>query len=184
MKEHFVWMTTRKIKPGTLTDFERAWRPDTHPEGMLRAYAYWSADEREIIGVSFWGSQELCQAWRSSAAEARRWCQAIRAGLPPGRRHRLPRQPAPQAWHTCASALPAPLLCFCARVGGDRGSSHKYPPSLATERTDLPRMVPAAAGPSVAGAAAGSGAGRMDSGYPFSTGLCGVRVLADGEIIL
>ena len=42
MDEQFVWMTTRRIQPGTLTDFERAWRPDTHPEGMLRAYAYWS----------------------------------------------------------------------------------------------------------------------------------------------
>ena len=72
MEEHFVWMTTRQIKPGTLADFERAWRPDTHPEGMLRAYAYWPADEREIIGVSFWASQELCQAWRSSGSEARR----------------------------------------------------------------------------------------------------------------
>jgi hypothetical protein len=29
MEEHFVWMTTRQIKPGTLADFERAWRPDT-----------------------------------------------------------------------------------------------------------------------------------------------------------
>ncbi len=57
MEEHFVWMTTRHIKPGTLADFERAWRPGTHPEGMLRAYAYWSADEREIVGVSFWVSQ-------------------------------------------------------------------------------------------------------------------------------
>jgi hypothetical protein len=36
MEEHFVWMTTRRIKPGTLTGFERAWRPDIHPEGMLR----------------------------------------------------------------------------------------------------------------------------------------------------
>ena len=36
MEDRFVWMTTRQIEPGTLTDFERAWRPDTHPEGMLR----------------------------------------------------------------------------------------------------------------------------------------------------
>jgi hypothetical protein len=42
VEEHFVWMTTRQLKPGTLAEFERAWRPDTHPEGMLRAYAYWS----------------------------------------------------------------------------------------------------------------------------------------------
>jgi len=53
MDEHFVWMTTRQIKPGMLADFEQAWRPDTRPGGMLRAYAYWSEDEREIIGVSF-----------------------------------------------------------------------------------------------------------------------------------
>jgi heme-degrading monooxygenase HmoA len=72
VEEHFVWMTTRQIKPGTLAEFERAWRPDMHPEGMLRAYAYWSADGREIIGVSFWASQELCEAWRSSGPEARR----------------------------------------------------------------------------------------------------------------
>ena len=72
MEEHFVWMTTRQIKPGTLTDFERAWRPHTHPEGMLRAYAYWSEDGREIIGVSFWDSQQSCDAWRASGAEARR----------------------------------------------------------------------------------------------------------------
>jgi hypothetical protein len=56
VEEYFVWMTTRQIRPGTLADFERAWRPDTHPEGMLRAYAYWSAGEQEIIGVSFWAS--------------------------------------------------------------------------------------------------------------------------------
>jgi heme-degrading monooxygenase HmoA len=72
MQEHFVWMTTRQIQPGMLADFERAWRPGTHPEGMLRAYAFWSDDEREIIGVSFWDSQQSCEAWRASGAEARR----------------------------------------------------------------------------------------------------------------
>lgn len=70
--EHFVWMTTRQIKAGALTDFERAWRPDTHPEGMQRAYAYWSDDQREIVGISFWSSKESCDAWRASAAEMRR----------------------------------------------------------------------------------------------------------------
>ncbi len=29
MDEHLDWMTTRQIKPGMLTDFERAWRPYT-----------------------------------------------------------------------------------------------------------------------------------------------------------
>jgi heme-degrading monooxygenase HmoA len=65
-------MTTRQIKPGTLAGFERAWRPDRHPDGMLRAYAYWSEDERQIIGVSFWASKESRETWRASEAEARR----------------------------------------------------------------------------------------------------------------
>jgi heme-degrading monooxygenase HmoA len=72
MQEHFVWMTTRRIKPGTLTEFERVWRPGAHPEGMLTAYAYWSADEQEIIGVSFWASRQSCDEWRASDPEARR----------------------------------------------------------------------------------------------------------------
>src|SRR5207247_2168022 len=72
MEEHFVWMTTRRIKPGTLTEFERAWRPGPRPEGMLTAYAYWSDNEQQIIGVSFWASRQSCDAWRASDAEARR----------------------------------------------------------------------------------------------------------------
>ena len=27
MEENFVWVTTRQIKPGTLADFKRLWRP-------------------------------------------------------------------------------------------------------------------------------------------------------------
>jgi heme-degrading monooxygenase HmoA len=72
MDEHFVWMTTRRIKPGALADFERAWRPSQHPEGMRRAYAYWSDDGLEVIGVSFWNSRESCDAWRASEAEENR----------------------------------------------------------------------------------------------------------------
>jgi heme-degrading monooxygenase HmoA len=72
MEEHFVWMTTRRIKPGTLAEFERAWRPNPFPVGLRRAYAYWSEDQQEVIGVSFWDSQESCDAWRASEGEARR----------------------------------------------------------------------------------------------------------------
>jgi hypothetical protein len=39
---------------------------------MLRAYAYWSEDEQEIVGVSFWVSRESCDASRASDGEARR----------------------------------------------------------------------------------------------------------------
>jgi len=72
MEEHYVWVTTRQIRPGTLADFERSWRPGTHPDGMLRAFAYWSEDEHQVVGVSFWASRELCEAWRASEAEAQR----------------------------------------------------------------------------------------------------------------
>jgi heme-degrading monooxygenase HmoA len=72
MEEHFVWMTTRRIKAGALADFERAWRPAPYPEGMRRAYAYWSEDGQEVVGVSFWDSKESCDAWRVSEPEARR----------------------------------------------------------------------------------------------------------------
>ena len=71
-EENFVWMTTRRIKPGTLADFERTWRPERHPDGMLHAYAYWSDDEQEIIAVSSWVSREACDAWRASWEETRR----------------------------------------------------------------------------------------------------------------
>jgi heme-degrading monooxygenase HmoA len=70
--EHFTWVTSRRIKPGTLSDFERVWRPDPYPEGLRQAFAYWSEDGQETVGVSFWDSKESCDAWRASAAEARR----------------------------------------------------------------------------------------------------------------
>ena len=57
---------------GTLAGFERAWRPDPYPPGMRSAYAYWSEDGQEVIGVSFWQSKDSCEAWRASQAEARR----------------------------------------------------------------------------------------------------------------
>jgi heme-degrading monooxygenase HmoA len=70
--EYFVWMTTRKIRAGALKDFEDVWQPNPYPEGLARAYAYWSEDGQEIIGVSFWDSKESCDAWRDSEAEMRR----------------------------------------------------------------------------------------------------------------
>jgi heme-degrading monooxygenase HmoA len=79
MEEYFVWMTTRRLKPSTLAEFKRAWRPDPFPEGLRRAYAYWSEDEQEVIGVSFWDSKESCDVWRASEGESRR-----RAAMAPG----------------------------------------------------------------------------------------------------
>jgi heme-degrading monooxygenase HmoA len=99
VEEHFVWMTTRRIKPGTLAEFEGAWRPGRHPEGMLSAYGYWSDDEQQVIGVSLWASRQSCDAWRASEAEGRR-----RAAMAPyvldedeafyrGRELRIPARP-------------------------------------------------------------------------------------------
>ena len=77
MKEHFVWMTTRRIKPGTLADFERAWRPDTHPEGMLRAYGCWSEDEQEIVGSRSGPQRSRAKrGWPPEAAAHRRAAMA------------------------------------------------------------------------------------------------------------
>ena len=72
MGDNLMWMTTRRIKPGTLADFARNWRPERHPDGMLHAYAYGSDDEQEIIEVSSWVSQECCDTWRASWEETRR----------------------------------------------------------------------------------------------------------------
>ncbi|WP_188187453.1 hypothetical protein [Nonomuraea sp. SYSU D8015] len=73
MREQFVWVTTRRIKPGTLEELERVWRPDhPYPEELRQAYAYWSEDGQEITGVSFWDTKEACDSWRHSEAEARR----------------------------------------------------------------------------------------------------------------
>jgi heme-degrading monooxygenase HmoA len=72
MEERYVWATTRRLSPGTLDQFLRAWRPERHPEGMERAFAYWSEDGGEVTGVSFWDSEESCGRWRASEVEARR----------------------------------------------------------------------------------------------------------------
>ncbi|MBD0422745.1 hypothetical protein H0H10_26940 [Streptomyces sp. TRM S81-3] len=72
MEEQFVWVTTRRLRPGTLEDFESAWRPGATPQGMRRAFAYWSEDGQEITGVSFWDSKEACDSWRASDPEAQR----------------------------------------------------------------------------------------------------------------
>ncbi|MFF0133780.1 hypothetical protein ACFYTG_50485 [Streptomyces mirabilis] len=72
MEERFVWITTRRLRPGILEDFERAWRPAPSPQGLRRAFAYWSEDGQEITGVSFWDSKEACDSWRASEPEAQR----------------------------------------------------------------------------------------------------------------
>lgn len=72
MADYYVWTTTRRIKPGTRAEFEQAWQPPRFPGGMLRAHELWSENEEEIVGISFWDSQESCDRYRASDVEAER----------------------------------------------------------------------------------------------------------------
>ena len=38
LDQQYIWITTRRLKPGTRKEFSQAWRPSAFPEGMLRAY--------------------------------------------------------------------------------------------------------------------------------------------------
>jgi hypothetical protein len=44
LDQSYVWITTRRLKPGTREELSRAWRPRGFPEGMLRAYECYSPD--------------------------------------------------------------------------------------------------------------------------------------------
>ena len=69
---YVVWITTRKIKPGTYEDFRRAWRPKTFPDGMLRAYECFAGETNEVIGISIWDGLESRETYRLSGVEAER----------------------------------------------------------------------------------------------------------------
>jgi heme-degrading monooxygenase HmoA len=68
----YVWITTRKLKPGSQEDFSRAWKPSEFPEGMLRAYELVSPDGNEVVGVSVWDSAESRDRYRRSEVESER----------------------------------------------------------------------------------------------------------------
>jgi heme-degrading monooxygenase HmoA len=70
--EHHVWITTRRLKPGSRDEFSRAWRPSSFPEGMLRAYEYYADDRDEVVGISLWESPEALDRYRLSDVEAER----------------------------------------------------------------------------------------------------------------
>ena len=67
-----VWITTRRLKPGTRDDFSRAWKPSEFPEGMLRADECYSADGSEVVGISIWDSPESRDRYRLSDVEKER----------------------------------------------------------------------------------------------------------------
>ena len=72
LDQTFVWITTRKLKPGSRDDFSRSWKPSDFPKGMLRAYELYSQDGNEVVGISVWESAESRDEYRKSAVESQR----------------------------------------------------------------------------------------------------------------
>jgi heme-degrading monooxygenase HmoA len=70
--QSFVWITTRRLKPGAREEFSSAWRPREFPEGMLRAYECYSADGNEVVGIAIWDSHESFDRFRRSDGETER----------------------------------------------------------------------------------------------------------------
>jgi len=70
--QSYVWITTRRLKPGTREEVSRAWRPRDFPEGMLRAYECYTPDGNEVVGISIWDSLESRDRFRRSEVEAER----------------------------------------------------------------------------------------------------------------
>jgi hypothetical protein len=94
----YVWITTRRIKPGSYEEFSRAWRPDDIPEGMLRAFEYYAEDRDEVVGLSLWDSPESRDRYRLSDVETRRraamepYVLRETSGFYVGRELKLPRR--------------------------------------------------------------------------------------------
>ena len=68
----YVWVTSRKLKPGSREEFSRCWRPSEFPEGMLRASELVSPDGNEVVGVSVWDSIESRDRYRLSEVVSER----------------------------------------------------------------------------------------------------------------
>ena len=91
-----VWITTRRIKPGSYDEFRKAWRPSELPDGMIRAYECFSEERNEVAGISWWESLEARERYRLSDVESARrramapFVEAESSGLYAGRELRLP----------------------------------------------------------------------------------------------
>ena len=72
LDQSYVWITTRRLKPGAREEFSQAWKPREFPKGMLRAYECYSADGNEVVGISIWDSAESRDDFRRSDVEAER----------------------------------------------------------------------------------------------------------------
>jgi heme-degrading monooxygenase HmoA len=97
-EEYVVWITTRRIKPGTYEDFRHAWRPREFPDGLLRASECFSAERSEVVGISTWESLEARERYRLSEVEAARqqamapFVEAESSGLYFGRELEIPKR--------------------------------------------------------------------------------------------
>ena len=96
-EQDVVWITTRRIKPGTYEDFRRAWRPKEFPEGMLWAYECFSEEASQVVGISIWDSFESRERYRVSEVEAERrqamaeFVEAESSGIYAGRELKIPK---------------------------------------------------------------------------------------------
>jgi heme-degrading monooxygenase HmoA len=72
LDQQYVWITTRRLKPGSREEFRKAWRPSAFPEGMLRAYEFDAVGGDEVVGISVWDSAESRERYRLSEVEAAR----------------------------------------------------------------------------------------------------------------
>ena len=95
--EYVVWITTRKIRPGTHDGFVRAGRPKEFPKGMLRAYECYADDRNEVVGISIWDSLESRERYRVSDVETERrqamapYVDAESSGIYLGRELKIPK---------------------------------------------------------------------------------------------
>jgi heme-degrading monooxygenase HmoA len=94
----YVWITTRRLKPGTYEEFSQAWRPDEIPKGMLKAFEYYAEDRNEVVGLSLWDSPDSREHYRLSEVETRRrkamapYVEHEHSGFYVGRELKLPRR--------------------------------------------------------------------------------------------
>jgi heme-degrading monooxygenase HmoA len=72
LDQTYVWITTRRLRPGARDEFSRTWRPSEFPEGMLRSYECYSPDGNEVVGISIWDSPESRERYRLSEVETNR----------------------------------------------------------------------------------------------------------------
>jgi heme-degrading monooxygenase HmoA len=98
LDDTYVWITTRRLKPGSREEFSRAWKPGEFPEGMLRAYELYSSDGNEVVGISIWDSPESREHYRLSDVESERrramapFVVEERSGFYTGRELKIPKR--------------------------------------------------------------------------------------------